>query len=82
MCTPLYQYSSQQYPPLQISNMLANTKVPFKVNLTKLATEHKRECTYEQEISSSADFKFTDLHVTIRVFHTGAIVMLGGRRLT
>jgi len=62
--------------------MLANTKVPFKVNLTKLATEHKRECTYEQEISSSADFKFTDLHVTIRVFHTGAIVMLGGRRLT
>jgi TATA-box binding protein (TBP) (component of TFIID and TFIIIB) len=59
--------------------MLANTKVPFKVNLTKLATEHKRECTYEQEISSSADFKFADLHVTIRVFHTGAIVMLGGR---
>lgn len=61
----------------KIGNMLASCDLRYKVNLVSLSIEHSNFCSYEPELFSGVVYKLIDPKVTLLIFVSGKIVIMG-----
>lgn len=61
-----------------VYNLVANTKLPFAINLQKLANDYSYCCTYEPEVFPSLDLKHPDTEgANISLFESGKVIISG-----
>ena len=59
----------------RVVNVLAKCKFPYEIDVSRLAENYKKECSYEPELHPGATFKLKDLKATLKIFTTGAITL-------
>ena len=70
-------YPEVKWTDYKISNMLASSYIGFRVNLEGLAIEHANFSNYEPEIFPGLVYKMLDPKVTLLIFVSGKVVLMG-----
>jgi transcription initiation factor TFIID TATA-box-binding protein len=73
-------FEDAKFSDFKIVNIVSTAKLPFRVSLEEFSiSEHSISIRYEPEIFSGIIYKMLDPKVTILIYATGRIVLLGAK---
>ena len=73
-------YPEAKFSKFKICNVVASWDVKFRINLKDLSVAHQENCTYNDGNRTHVlYFKMTEPKVTLGIFETGKITLLGAK---